>query len=113
MHGKSCFISPYILGLTKRQRAIVTHFLAAMKQINVKVSKMPFHSFEEIKRRVHGTLVNEKLTGILTGYPGQFLMHLAALVGPVFIDKPNYAFLDWGGAVPSLQLLYPSLLPLA
>lgn len=62
-----------IEGATKRECTLVTHIFSVMKQMIAKVWKMPLLYFTEAKSRVHSTLVNEKLTTILTETHDNFL----------------------------------------
>lgn len=58
---------------SKCERILVSHIFSATKQTIARAWKTPLLSFEEVKNRVHGTLVNEKLTAILSDTHDKFL----------------------------------------
>lgn len=60
------FLHKPIEGTTKRECTLVTHIFSATKQMIAKPWKTLILYFNDVKRWVHGTLVNEKLTAILT-----------------------------------------------
>lgn len=54
-----------IADVTRREYTLITHMFMATKQTIARSWKTPFLSFKEVKNRVHGMLINVKLTVIL------------------------------------------------
>lgn len=77
-----------IEGTTKRERTLASHIFPATKQTIAKVWTTPIGNFDKVKNQVHGTLVNEKLTVILTD------TH----------DKSLHIWQPWLDYFPSVQL---------
>lgn len=63
---------------------LITHMFMATKQTIARSWKTLLLSFEKIKKRVHGSLINKRLMAILKDKYDKFQMDLAALDRPLF-----------------------------